>query len=75
MTLSVCVGCKKNINDVLLDSGSQRTFFVKSFADKLSAGGFRNVLPVEILIFELRAERFEGHIVSLSVRGNNIEQL
>ena len=59
----------------LLDCGSQRAFYAKDCTDKLSIGGSKCVLPVKNLTSKLIAERLDGRIVFLTIKGNKTESI
>ena len=59
----------------LLESGSQRTYCAKDCPGKLSTGGSRYVLPVKTLTSKLRAERLDGRIVFVTIKGNKTESI
>ena len=71
MTLSVCVTCgkMKTMTYVLLDSGSQWTFYAKDCSGKLSIGGSRYALPAKTLKSKLIAEKLDSRIVFLTIKG------
>ena len=59
----------------LIDSGSQRTFYAKDCPGKLSIGGSRYALPAKTLTFKLIAERIDGRIVFLTIKGSRTESI
>ena len=59
----------------LLDSGLQRGFYAKDCTDKLSIGGSKCVLPIKNLTSKLVAEKIDGRIVFLTIKGNKTESI